>query len=152
MLQVMPSRFPRLYACMKRTLEFCGSTWTTAQVSHKQTLAPDGLLEWFCLLTLLTAKHPKRFKCYCSMQACLNSASSLCQGRFRNKGSACFQSSSSACLQLLVPHAEEEEEDYKLWPANCVKCQGLFSVHTVLILLSYLLACNLIEACNTLSA
>ncbi len=34
---------------MKKMLGFCGSTWTTAQVSHLQTLALDGLIEWFCL-------------------------------------------------------------------------------------------------------
>ncbi len=120
--------------------------------------------EWsFLLLSrqFITARHPKWFKCYCSMQACLSSPSSsssssssffcfcVCQGWVWMEWSAFFHSSSSACLQLLVLHAEEEEdeeEDHKLWPAECGKCHcsTLFSFTDVI-------AWDLIEACNTLS-
>ncbi len=68
--------------------------------------------------------------------------------------SASCHSSSSACLQLLVPRAEEkedEEEDHTLWPADCMECQCLLSVHIALIICE-LLVCNLVEACNILSA
>ena len=102
---------------------------------------------------MLTVKHPKWFKGYCSMQACLSSpasssssSSSLCQA----------WAAAALCLQLLVPRAEEEEEEeeeeaHKLWPADYVECCCLFSVHIVLIL-SDLFACNLEEVCSTLSA